>query len=167
MKTLEDVQKEYPKFFDLKLLKNLRVKKLIKEELEKLIQEEKDDCEFYSETILSDSKLKTKFSPIAEVRGLYMYLWHRDHIASQMFSWGWHFEDYDRLILQMKAKGYEPYSVTEDTVGEYLQKLEGHGHTEITLPNGRDSFLAYDPTGKFRKQQRRRQEKEQQQNEYY
>lgn len=167
IKNLEDVKREYPKFFNLKLLKDLRVKKLIKEELEKLMQEEKDYCEFYSETVLSDSKLKAKLSPIAEAKGLYMYHWHRDHVASQMFSWGWHFEDFDRLIMQMKAKGYEPYSVTEDTVGEYLYQLPGHGYTEITLPNGRDSFSAYDPTGKLEKQQRRRQKKEQRQNEYY
>ncbi len=121
-----------------------------------------DEWDGYHLAILNE------LNKVAEARGVYNWLWAVDHINDQMIKWGWDLKDIKTLMKRMVKAGYNPWSLTEDTVGDFIYSLPGHGFYEIALKDGKGSFTAYDPTGKLEEQyRRRRQEKEQLQNEYY
>ncbi len=121
----------------------------------------REEWEGYCVAVLNE------LNKVAEAKGVYDWLWAVDHIDDQMFKLGWKQKDINILIQRMEKAGYNPWSLTEDTAGKFIESLPGRGRTEISTRNGKKTFSAYDPTGKLEEQQRRRQEKEQLQNEYY
>lgn len=109
-----------------------------------------DEWDGYHLAILNE------LNKVAEARGVYNWLWAVDHINDQMIKWGWDLKDIKTLMKRMVKAGYNPWSLTEDTVGDFIYSLPGHGFYEIALKDGKESFTAYDPTGKREEQYRRR-----------
>ncbi|AKB68258.1 hypothetical protein [Methanosarcina mazei] len=122
----------------------------------------RDEWEGYCVAVLNE------INKVAEARGVYNWLWAVDHINDQMIKWGWDLKDIKILVKRMVKAGFNPWSLTEDTVGDFIYSLPGHGFYEIALKDGKESFTAYDPTGKREEQYRRRlQRNKQEQTEYY
>lgn len=144
--TLEEVKKEYPRFFDLKFLRNEKVKKFTEEELNLLVEDSLDEAAYKGVRPKSVSKLRIIHLPTAQAKALYHYLWAIDHITDQMVKWGWDSKDIVILIKRMEKAGYDPYSTTEDTAGQFIESLKGHGFKKVITKYG-DEFTVYNPKG--------------------
>jgi len=103
------------------------------------------EWEGYSAAVLNE------LYKVSEAKGVYDYLWAIDHINDQMIKWGWDLHDISTLIRRMIKAGYNPWSLTADTVGDYIYNLSGHGFYEVSI-NNEEPFLAYDPHGYHEKQ---------------
>lgn len=146
IKSFEDVKKEYPKFFDLSFLNNKKVKKFTEEELNLLVEDSLDEAAFKGVRPKSIKQLRAIHLPTAQAKALYRYLWAIEHITDQMVKWGWDSRDIVTLIRRMEKAGYDPYSTTEDTAGQFIESIEGHGFKKITTKYG-DEFMVYNPKG--------------------
>lgn len=128
--SLEDVKKEYPYWFDEKLFSNTKVKELINEE--------------YKE--LSARRVKGNINELAKFRGVYRYLWCLEHCMDQMRKFGWRTADLHILIKRMQIMGFDPYSITEDTAGAFIESLPHYGYKIMKKKDGTE-FMAYNPKG--------------------
>ena len=142
--TIDDMVKEYPCLSDMALLGNKTVKQLIKEELVDLIDTAHDNDIFEGDKAKPDSFYSRICMPCAQARGLYHYFWSMEHVTSQMVKWGWKATDINLLIRRMQKAGYDPYSITEDTAGQFIERLPGHGCKTIRTKYG-EEFTVYDP----------------------
>jgi hypothetical protein len=146
IKSFEDVKKEYPRYFDLEFLKHDKVKKFIEEELNMLVEDSLDEAAFRGVRPKSIKQLRAIHLPTAQAKALYRYLWAIEHITDQMVKWGWNGKDITTLIKRMEKAGYDPYSTTEDTAGQFIESLKGHGFKKITTKYG-DEYMVYNPKG--------------------
>lgn len=151
IKNLEDVKAKYP-VFNIRDLKDIRVKKFIKEELETLVNEEIDNCEFADLPLPSSAELGIRYKAMSEAKGLYRFYWCCDHIFDQLAKLQYKPKDAGVIILRMQAKGLDPYSVTDDTVGHFIESLPNRGYKLVKTRDGRE-FLCYDPRGYHEKQE--------------
>lgn len=141
-----DVEKAYPGMVDLTLLDNNVVKRFIREELKELVEDELDRCLWAGEKARPIPSLEFLFKDIAKARALYKWLWCVDSITDQMVKWRWDARDASLLIKRMKAAGYNPWSTTEPTVGQFIESLPGYGRKEVRTKSGR-TFHVYNPKG--------------------
>ncbi|MCO5381219.1 MAG: hypothetical protein NHB15_03135 [Methanosarcina barkeri] len=95
---------------------------------------------------LKRSKVEGDIKSIALARGVYRFLWCLDHCLDQAIKFGWLAEDLHILIKRMKLAGYDPYSLTEDTAGAFLEALPHYGYKEVKKKDG-TTFYAYNPKG--------------------
>ena len=146
IKNMGDVKKEYSSTFDINFLNRKVVKNFIQDELEILIEDELDRCLWAEEKPKSKAALTFIFTPTAQAKALYHFLWSIDHITDQMVKWGWDPRDIVTLMKRMQQKGYDPYSIEEDTAGQFIESLKGYGFKKIETKNG-DKFYLYNPKG--------------------
>ena len=144
--TLEEVKKEYPKLFDLAFLNNKEVKKFTEEELNLLVEDSLDEAAFKGVRPKSTKQLKILHLQTAQAKALYHYYWSIDHVFDQLTKWGWDGKDIFILIRRMEKAGYDPYSTTEDTAGQFIESLKGYGFKKVTTKYG-DEFTVYNPKG--------------------
>ncbi|MGA9189762.1 MAG: NUMOD4 motif-containing HNH endonuclease [Methanosarcina sp.] len=144
--SLEDVKKAYPSAFDKSLLNFNVVKNFVPGELDLLIEDEIDRCLWAEEKPKSRAALALIYTPVAQAKALYHFLWSIDHVTDQMVKWGWDPKDISTLMKRMQKKGYDPYSIDEDTAGKFIESLKGFGFKKIETRYG-DEFYLYDPSG--------------------
>ncbi|MDR7665502.1 hypothetical protein RG963_06855 [Methanosarcina sp. Z-7115] len=141
-----DVQKRYPGLCDSSLLSLSIVKKFVKEELKELVEDELDRCEWAEEKAKPINSLEFIYTDIARARAIYHFLWSVDSITDQAVKWHWQVKDVPVLMKRMKAAGYNPWSTTEPTTGQYIESLPGYGRKEVKTKSGR-TFHVYNPKG--------------------
>lgn len=146
IRSFDDVKQEYPAWFELSWLKYKQVKKFVIDELNILIEEELNRCDFEGEKPKHKQTLNAIYTSTAQAKAIYHYLWSIDHITDQMIKLGWKQKDIMILIKRMEKAGYDPYSITEDTAGRYIESIRGHGFKTVQTKNG-DTFRVYDPRG--------------------
>lgn len=146
IKSILDVQKEYPGLCDSCLLSKNIVKKFIQEELKELVEDELDRCAWAEEKAKPVPTLEFLFTDTARAKAVYHYLWSFEHNIDQMIKWGWKAEDIETLMKRMKAAHYDPYSTEEDTAGQFIESLRGFGRKKVSTKSGR-TFHVYDPKG--------------------
>lgn len=146
IKGILDVKRMYPELCDSRLLSKNIVKKFIKEELNELVDDELDRCQWAEEKAQPIPTLEFLFTDTARARAVYHYLWSIEHNLDQMIKWGWKPEDLGVLMKRMKAAGYDPYSTEEDTAGQFIESLRGYGRKRVATKSGR-TFYLYDPKG--------------------
>lgn len=146
IKNMSEVEKAYPGMVDLSLLSNNTVKRFIREEMKELIDDELDRCLWAEEKAKPVQALEFIFTDIARARALYHFLWSVDHITDQMVKWGWDPKDISTLMKRMQKKGYDPYSIEEDTAGRFIESLHGFGRKKVETKSGR-VFHVYNPKG--------------------
>jgi len=132
--SIEEVKQIYPSIYGDWVYKKKKVIEFIEEELEALRERQ------------NRGKISLHMRLTAEAKGVYRYLWVIDHITDQLVKWGWDTTDIVILITRMKRAGYDPYSTTEDTAGQFIESLPGHGFKTIQTENG-DEYLVYNPKG--------------------
>lgn len=121
IKTIEEVKKEFEFLGDISsFMKDKKVKKFYNEELKtaKTVEE-------------------------AKAKALYHFVWSLTHVFDQMVKYGWNPDDLRLLIKRMERAGYDPYSITEDTAGAFIESRPSKGFPEKII-NGK-RFRLYDP----------------------
>lgn len=76
----------------------------------------------FSRTHRLTKAIKEKVDREANAIGLYHFLWAVDHITDQLVTYGRKPESIVTVIEKMKKYGYDPFSLTDDTVHEYFEK---------------------------------------------
>lgn len=143
IESMDDVKAAYPQFYDKPVLNKQVLKSFIRDELEILVEDEQDRCGWAGERKKSKADLRVIYLSKATAKATYHYWWSIDHILCQMGSWGWKPKDLNLLIRQMTSEGANPYSTTEDTVGDWIYALKDHGYKVVTA-KGRE-FRVYSP----------------------
>lgn len=151
IQTMADVKKEFPKMFDINNLKNIFVKRFIREEIEKYNEDIKAKAEFYKTIELKpeESNLKTlaQFVAFAEVRALYKYYWCHYNVLDQICKYRFTAEDVNPIMMRMeKTKKFDPWSTTEPTAGMFIESLEDRGHRKVVTKDGYE-FYVKNPRG--------------------
>ena len=128
--SIEEVKEYYPFWYYEGIENKPKVKEFIQKELANL----------------KEHKARGNIKEIARARGIYKFLWCMDHNLDQMIKFGWRPCDLHILIKRMKIAKFDPYTLTEDTAGTFIEALPHYGYKVVKKKDGTE-FMAYNPKG--------------------
>lgn len=146
IQTMADVAKEFPKMFDINNLKNIYVKRFIKEEIKKYDEEVKAQAEYDKviglKPVTSHIEARIQFIALAEVRALYRYYWCHYNVLDQISKYGYRGEDVYPIMLRMvHTRDFDPWSTTEPTAGQFLESLQNYGYKKVVAKDGYEFYV--------------------------
>lgn len=97
-----------------------------------MIETELYKCDLAGEVPPSKLELRLKYIVTAEARGLYKFYWCIDHITDQLVKLGFIEQNVPLLLSRMQNASYNPWSVTEDTVAQFIKSSLDKRHKHVS-----------------------------------